>query len=207
MSSLANSLPAASEACFSYSDYLENLQSRIDRLQQLEIKDDIDLQATEFIKHSLVPEANRIKLKQSHNFYIDPCERVLSPSDFGFHSSLLTDQGLMFFDFEYAGWDDPAKLISDFFCQPKVPVSFDYWQMVVEEVLQLLPKNNQLIERLAAVFEIIRLKWCCIVLNEFLKLGATQRTYAQVAVDSKKKTTQLELAQKIIKRSAPKVVF
>lgn len=207
MSSLAHSLSAASEACFSYSDYLDNLQRRIKRLQELEIKDDIDLQAVEFIKHSIIPEANRIKLKQCHNFFIDQRERVLSPSDFGFHNSLLTEQGLVFFDFEYAGWDDPAKLISDFFCQPKVPVSFDYWQMVVEVVLQLLPKNNQLLERLEAVFDIIRLKWCCIVLNEFLKLGATQRTYAHVAVDSKKKKTQLELAQKIITRSAPKVVF
>ena len=25
---------------------------------------------------------------------------------------------LFFFDFEYAGMDDPAKLISDFICQP-----------------------------------------------------------------------------------------
>ena len=36
--------------------------------------------------------------------------RCLSPSDFGFHNALLEATGkLRFVDFEYAGWDDPAK--------------------------------------------------------------------------------------------------
>ena len=54
---------------------------------------------------------------------LDTQESVLSPSDFGFHNALLGPDGkLCFIDFEYAGWDDPAKLICDFFCQPQTPV-------------------------------------------------------------------------------------
>ena len=54
---------------------------------------------------------------------LGPADRVLSPSDFGFHNALLDRQGnVRFFDFEYAGWDDPAKLVCDFFCQVEVPV-------------------------------------------------------------------------------------
>jgi len=47
-------------------------------------------------------------------------ETCLSPSDFGFHNALVDPSGaLSFLDFEYAGRDDPAKPVSDFFCQPK----------------------------------------------------------------------------------------
>ena len=53
-------------------------------------------------------------------------ECCLSPSDFGFHNALVDERaGLTFLDFEYAGRDDPAKLVSDFFCQPEIPVPLD----------------------------------------------------------------------------------
>ena len=39
----------------------------------------------------------------------------ISPSDFGFHNALRTNTGPVFFDFEFSGWDDPAKTIIDFF--------------------------------------------------------------------------------------------
>src|SRR6185503_11886129 len=46
----------------------------------------------------------------------------LSPSDFGYHNAVLADdETVRFFDFEYAGWDDPAKLVCDFFNQVEVP--------------------------------------------------------------------------------------
>ena len=42
----------------------------------------------------------------------------MSPSDFGFHNVIKKDDFLYFIDFEYAGLDDPVKLICDFYCQP-----------------------------------------------------------------------------------------
>ena len=45
--------------------------------------------------------------------------RTLSPSDFGFHNTLRRPDGeLAFLDFEYFGWDDPAKTITDFLLHP-----------------------------------------------------------------------------------------
>ena len=45
--------------------------------------------------------------------------RALSPSDFGLHNALRTKDGqLRFIDFEYFGWDDPVKLVSDTAIQP-----------------------------------------------------------------------------------------
>ena len=43
-----------------------------------------------------------------------PRHRALSPSDFGLHNAMRDEDGrLRFIDFEYFGWDDPVKLVSD----------------------------------------------------------------------------------------------
>ena len=53
-------------------------------------------------------------------------EKIISPSDFGLHNAKLNrDHRLTFFDFEYAGWDDPAKTIADFFAQPRFPAPLE----------------------------------------------------------------------------------
>ena len=45
---------------------------------------------------------------------IDSAERTLSPSDFGFHNALKRSDGrIVFLDFEYFGWDDPAKMTAE----------------------------------------------------------------------------------------------
>ena len=40
---------------------------------------------------------------------------ILSPSDFGFHNIVKNKKKLYFLDFEYSGFDDPLKLLSDFY--------------------------------------------------------------------------------------------
>jgi hypothetical protein len=47
-------------------------------------------------------------------------QRCISPSDFGFHNAMRCASGTRFFDFEFAGWDDPAKAVVDFFLQPRI---------------------------------------------------------------------------------------
>src|SRR6266480_4587472 len=50
--------------------------------------------------------------------------RILSPSDFGFHNAIRRPDGtLAFVDFEYFGWDDPAKTIVDFLLHPGMSVA------------------------------------------------------------------------------------
>ncbi len=89
-------------------------------------------------------------------------ETCISPGDFGFHNSILTDTGLKFFDFEHAGYDDPAKTISDFQLQPMIPVP--------QEQLWLLdslpyPKKDNLLNRISIVSPIMKVKWLCIILS------------------------------------------
>ena len=55
---------------------------------------------------------------------IDPSRRTLSPSDFGFHNARRrADHSLIFFDFEYFGWDDPVKPVCDFVLHPGMTMS------------------------------------------------------------------------------------
>ena len=46
---------------------------------------------------------------------------------------------LRFFDFEYAGWDDPAKLLCDFRCQVELRVPPPLWQEFLGKILEPLP--------------------------------------------------------------------
>ena len=45
---------------------------------------------------------------------IAPEERCISPSDFGLHNAIRTAADIRFIDFEFAGWDDPAKALVNF---------------------------------------------------------------------------------------------
>ncbi len=92
---------------------------------------------------------------------LDPKLRCVSPSDFGFHNSIRTTNGLRFIDFEFAGWDDPAKAIADFDLQPRnnTPKEFS-------PLLNTICVNHfeDVRKRVRALKPILRLKWICIIL-------------------------------------------
>ena len=104
---------------------------------------------------------------------------MLSPSDFGFHNALRTGDGtLVFIDFEYAGIDDCCKLVGDFFSQPRIPVSIEYLSLFLDNAFT--PQQNTMIRaRLPVILPLVRLKWCCILLNEFLRVGASRRAFSE----------------------------
>jgi hypothetical protein len=93
-------------------------------------------------------------------------QRVVSPSDFGFHNAVDRSGSIAFIDFEYAGWDDPAKLVCDFFLQPRVPVPAAYlagFSAALAGACRLEP--GWLAHRVALLMPICRLLWACIALN------------------------------------------
>ena len=92
---------------------------------------------------------------------IDASARYLSPSDFGFHNAIRTSTGVKFFDFEFAGWDDPAKAAADFVLQPRVPVRFMNSPLLLS-VTKLDPAVTK--HRVEALGVILRLKWTVIIL-------------------------------------------
>ena len=104
-------------------------------------------------------------------------ERILSPSDFGFHNILETMGQLQFFDFEYAGWCDPAKLICDFACQPERQIRPIQAQQFGEKISENLDLPSTM-ARFKVLLPLYRLKWCCILLNEFHKKDRERREHS-----------------------------
>jgi hypothetical protein len=123
-------------------------------------------------------------------------ECCLSPSDFGFHNALADDSGrLSFLDFEYAGRDDPAKLVSDFFCQPEVPVPLGFHAHFVARLADGLGLDDAGRMRCQILLDAYRIKWTCIILNDFLPLGAARRAFADAGEWAERCAAQLAKAE------------
>ena len=148
---------------------------------------EVEVKALELVEKQLLPLWLSLKERVLHEVEDDeladnlPTEcRVLSPSDFGFHNALEHEGRLFFVDFEYAGWDDPAKLICDFICQPELPISENHAQQFIEELVGHLPNPDAIIQRVERLLPVHRLKWCCILLNEFRTEDRQRRLHAGV---------------------------
>lgn len=198
----AGSLPKASEACFSLRDHLESVEKRISRLNVIKNDLPFSLEVKDFVRDNLLPqwtgireEVNRkIKMRDiSIEKRISVAERCISPSDYGFHNALMTKDGVIkFIDFEYAGWDDPAKLICDFFCQPEVPVSKCYLDLFIENVKKITSDPDSLELRVKILLPAYKIKWCCIMLNDFLPAGNSRRIFAEQETSEDRYRLQFE---------------
>ncbi|MDJ0841264.1 MAG: hypothetical protein QNK37_32435 [Acidobacteriota bacterium] len=110
--------------------------------------------------------------------------RYLSPSDYGPHNCLKTAGGEIFFlDFEYAGWDDPAKLLCDF----TFHVGFDMDRRqrldIVKTFIRQREHDPHLIHRLAAVWRLMALEWILIVLNVAVPAELARKCFADPSLD------------------------
>lgn len=200
----------AAESCLTITDHLESVNRRISRLLQIDNESEINRAVHYFISYELVPLWEKIQtgiLNQETKdiFKIDEplSERdiCISPSDFGFHNAIETDQGKLFFiDFEYAGRDDPVKMICDFFCQPEVPIPLSYLPMFSTRVLERLDNPKPHFQRLEMLLPVHTIKWCCIILNEFLPVGRARRMFANQDIDIDEiKQKQLKKAKNLFK--------
>jgi hypothetical protein len=179
-------LPAASEACFSFRQHVETTGHRVARLDQIVTDDDVAAAAGEFAFDHLRPLWERVRARiienaLEHGGYerkLAQEERCVSPSDFGFHNSLrLPDGSLRFLDFEYSGWDDPAKTIADFTNQPDMLLDDNLGDFFRACVILLFPDSGALAARLRLLTPLYQVKWACICLNEFLPAGSARRAF------------------------------
>ncbi|MFV1966435.1 MAG: aminoglycoside phosphotransferase family protein [Pirellulaceae bacterium] len=184
----AQQLGAAAEACFSIEAHLTRIDQRVSRLRSMVQKAAVPPPARELCIQRLLPQWRDVEARiraEAARSGIDlrtelpAASRVLSPSDFGFHNALLDTSGaLRFFDFEYAGWDDPAKTICDFFCQIAVPVPPRFRDEFARSLLADLAEPTMLERRAELLMPAYRVKWCCIVLNPLLVSGQRRRAFS-----------------------------
>ncbi len=200
-------LPLASEACFSLGEHLACVERRVQRLLRAAGQGLMREDGADFVSGVLAPAWGRLReailvkapglLGHNWDAPLRESQRRVSPSDFGFHNALLTPSGqLVFLDFEYAGMDDPAKLACDFFCQPEVPVDRSHLPGFLAGVSQGAIDDDGLEARAGLLLPAYGLKWCCIMLNDFLPLGAARRDYAEGGEAEARRDRQLALAQR-----------
>lgn len=168
-------LPNAAEACFSVREIIANLEQRFARL------------AGSGVIEEFLPLLERARRTPDS----PATERVLSPSDFGFHNALRRPDGsLVFLDFEYFGWDDPAKLVCDFLLHPAMDLSDELKRRFYRGYVT----NKSLAQRVEIVYPLFGLKWITILLNEFVPDDLRRRRFAGQAPDP---AVQLEKARRM----------
>jgi Phosphotransferase enzyme family len=174
-------LPAASEACFSGRAIVENLERRFQRLETCSEHREFE----SFLSSRLRPAFHRLcdwsrrRLVDAFEHELDCQNRTLSPSDFGFHNALEDESGqISFLDFEYFGWDDPAKTVCDFLLHPGMTISPNLKRQFATRVVQGMSGATGLAERVQAYYPLFGLKWCVILLNEFLPDQLLRRIFA-----------------------------
>jgi len=190
----ARRLPDAAEACFSIDRHLELVDGRIRKLGLMDRKHPMASEAWELVETNLKPlwvlirrsvsaRAKNIGLQTARP--LEHSLKCVSPSDFGFHNALVDAEGwIRFVDFEYAGWDDPAKMVCDFFCQPEVPVPMKYFRDMVGSVEDVLGNPSGLACRCELLMTVYCMKWSCIVLNEFVAVSAERRRFSRGWLES-----------------------
>jgi hypothetical protein len=197
--------PAASEACFSIEAIFENLTGRFAALERAAAHEPA---LAQFLQEEFVPfrfSAEEWCRDFCREQGIDPAEeisgdaRTLSPSDFGFHNTLRRPGGeLAFLDFEYFGWDDPAKTVSDFLLHPGMELRPDLKKQFFAGAIPVFSASQKIEARVRAVYPLFALKWGTILLNEFTLDHGPRRSFAVGASGVWSQTAQLEKARRLL---------
>jgi hypothetical protein len=181
----AQSLPPSSAACWSAHALIAQIKERRSRLDDAAKAEpalrDFLQSAFDPAFHAARREAEQAYAASGWDFEanLPPEALTLSPSDFGFHNALRrADNSLVFIDFEYFGWDDPAKLASDFLHHPGMRLSDGQMERFRSGVLRLFSRDKTFAQRLSLLFPLYGLCWCMILLNEFLPEGWSRRRLA-----------------------------
>jgi hypothetical protein len=205
-------LGPASEACFSPQAIVEVLHWRLERLSASKGSAKNLAALQRYLDEEFSPALKRFTAwSRSHlrrngiafDRALPLSECTLSPSDFGFHNALRRRGGdLVFLDFEYFGWDDPAKMIVDFLLHPARPVPARLKRRFLAVMLQRFSDWPKLRRRIEAVYPLFGLKWCLILLNEFLPADYQRRQFARAAADDRDaaQRRQLNRSRRLLRR-------
>ena len=157
----------------------------------------------QFLEGDFCPMLERLAAKAPVEAELPGEQRTLSPSDFGFHNALRRPEGrLVFLDFEYFGWDDPAKMISDFLLHPALELPERLKQRFAAGMYRRFSANKSLAKRVETVYPLFGLKWCLIMLNEFVPEDMQRRGFASGGSLDRASTQarQLEKARRMLAR-------
>jgi len=177
----AGDLPLAADACLSVAQHVRSVDVRIERLSRISTDDALAREAAAFVARlaRFWSGAREPILRAAPDPEQPVVERCVSPSDFGFHNALIRPNGeLCFLDFEYAGWDDPAKMAGDFFLHAGIRPSREHLEFFLEIALAAFDDAPTIVRRVRLLSAVFRARWACIALNEFLPEVVRRRAFA-----------------------------
>lgn len=149
----------ASDAGFSDFDHYQNVMNRLDLYNKFSFNNKQFNEESEIFskcKNYLEYFVDNNYLSTGKNLVI------LSPSDYGLHNFISNNSNSKFIDFEFAGLDDPVKLVCDFIFHPRNNLSMLNLNYFSNELRCVDEKTLQKINTLYPIFVI---KWILIILN------------------------------------------
>lgn len=160
---------SATDGFLTLSGHLKNVEKRLSEMSTSHLPASCQIEAKETLAqinglfgqvraHLLEAIESGIVLDRVDDLMLCP-----SPSDFGFHNAIVNAEGVKFIDFEFSGWDDPAKLVCDFFLQPRIRVPTEYIGLMEEAVASVIP-GDVLRTRIKYLMPALHLKWASIIL-------------------------------------------
>ena len=195
----------ASAACYSGAEAEVQLRRR---LSQLLIVAESNLPLNHFLSSRFIPAMEQAISKARANWpahsgfdqILDQLQLTLSPSDFGFHNMLKKKDGALYFlDFEYFGWDDPVKLITDMSFHPGMTLTYEELEYLIKGSKSIF--GQFFFDRLKVLWPIYALIWCLILLNEFRSEIMHRRLLSNAARHEDQeeyKVGQLDKANKLL---------
>lgn len=197
----SSNMPLASEACLSGEIIVSQIEKRLEALSPYTAENPA---LQNFLNDNFLPAfSTRRKAADHKNFTAElpQNERTLIAADFGFHNIMKSPDGaLHFIDFEYFGWDDPVKLMSDFLLHPATPLTSAQAQRFSAAMLATYGEAAK--ARFTRYYPLFGLRWALILLNEFIPSRWQARAHAKGHTDWETvKTQQLAKAEKMLKQS------
>ncbi len=188
----------ATESCLTPEFVEQQIRERLTALKSVQ---DDDLQ--QFLTYHLEPKFTD-KVQQAKavlgGAYSTPLVEeywTLSPSDFGLHNAIITPLGdIVFFDFEYFGWDDPVKLTADFCHHPGMSISVSAQKIWIGQMKKIFGVDPNFVSRLIALYPLYAIRWSLIILNEFRSDKIKNRLHAQGRMQSDIRSTQVAQLEK-----------
>ena len=201
-------LGPAAEAFFSVDRVIANVADRYHRMASLDVRSPGYDALRQFLAADYEPAFSRLaewarRHVKDSNSQLPIEHQTLSPSDLGFHNSLRRDDGkLVFLDFEYFGWDDPAKTLSDALLHPRMRLPAALQGYLAGQFSNIFDCDPTWARRVETLYPLFGLKWCMILLNEFRPEQLERRRFVDHDPEEAHavQTRQLDAARSLLQR-------
>jgi hypothetical protein len=174
----ARELGLAAGAEFSIAGHVQSAARRVRQVQELPEP------AATFVAAEVLPRWARLRrrLVEAADVPVNEAGRFISPGDIGLHNAVLTPEGrVRYLEFDRAGWDDPARVIDEFFTAIVVQVPERFYEEWSKLFLARTPDPAAAYRRAELLRPVFQIQWICRMLEEGFELEDVRTSLARFA--------------------------